>query len=291
MTTFDSFYIKKRMSKNLLVSPFLKWVGGKRQLLTEIQEAFPSSISRLRYYEPFIGGGAVLFRLQPKHAVINDFNQELINTYLVVKNNPEELIEDLQRHINDANYYYDLRNIDRETEVFSQLSDIQRASRIIYLNKTCYNGLYRVNNAGEFNVPFGGYKNPNIVNAPVIRAVSRYLNKADIQIMSGDFALALQTADRHSFVYLDPPYHPISPSSNFTGYIQGGWDSDEQIRLRDTCNELNNRGVRFLLSNSDCQFVREIYADYNISTVQAIRAINSDGKGRGAVNEVLIKNY
>ncbi len=279
------------MPKNILVTPFLKWVGGKRQLLTEIQEQLPRQISRYRYIEPFIGGGAVFFSLQPKHAIINDYNTELINAYRVIRENPEALIEDLTHHENTSEYYYNLRNLDRDAEAFEGLTEIQRASRVIYLNKTCYNGLYRVNNAGEFNVPYGGYKNPNIVNDPVIRAISRYLNKEDIRILNGDYTEALAEADRRSFVYFDPPYHPISQGSSFTGYIQGGWNEEEQIRLRDVCNELTQARIKFLLSNSDCPFIRQIYDGYEIITVQAIRAINSDATKRGAVNEVLIKNY
>lgn len=279
------------MPKNPLVAPFLKWVGGKRQLLTEIREQLPKQISRYRYFEPFIGGGAVFFSLQPKHAIINDYNAELINAYRVIKEKPDALLEDLCKHVNTPEYYYKLRNIDRSIKSFRRLSDIQRASRIIYLNKTCYNGLYRVNNAGEFNVPYGGYKNPNIINEPVIKAISKYLNKEDIQILNVDYAEALAEADKKSFVYLDPPYHPISQGSNFTGYIQGGWNEEEQIRLRDVCNGLTQRGIKFLLSNSDCPFIRDIYNGYTIITVQAIRAINSDATKRGAVNEVLIKNY
>lgn len=279
------------MAKNPLVMPYLKWVGGKRQLLTEIQAALPRGISRLRYFEPFIGGGAVFFSLQPKHAVINDYNEELVNAYLTVRDSVDELIEDLSHHVNEPDYFYQLRNIDRNAEEFGALSNIQRASRVIFLNKTCYNGMYRVNNAGEFNVPFGGYKHPNIVNAPVLRAVSTYLRSNDIQIVNGDYHVALEEADRRSFVYLDPPYHPISAGSSFTGYIQGGWNAEDQIRLKETCDELSERGVRFLLSNSDCQFIRDLYHDYHIEIVQAIRSINSDAAGRGAVNEVLVKNY
>lgn len=279
------------MSKNALVSPFLKWVGGKRQLIPEIREQLPKQISRLRYFEPFIGGGALFFSLQPKHAVINDYNEELINTYRVIRDYPEELIASLGEHVNTSNYFYQLRNLDREPDTFRQLTAVQRASRIIYLNKTCYNGLYRVNNAGEFNVPFGSYRNPNIVNAPVIRAVSRYLIREDIKILNGDYVHALEDVDRRAFVYFDPPYHPISQGSSFTGYIQGGWNEEEQIRLRDVCNQLTENHIRFLLSNSDCPFIRDIYNGYEIHTVQAIRAINSDGAKRGVVNEVLIKNY
>lgn len=242
------------------------------------------------YYEPFIGGGALFFDLQPKNAVINDYNEELINVYKVIKDNPEELIEDLKKHKNTAEYFYELRSIDRKPS-FSKLTNIERASRIIYLNKTCYNGLYRVNNAGEFNSPFGRYKNPNIVNEPTIKAVSKFLRTAKIQILSSDYEVVLKNIPTNSFVYLDPPYHPLSDSSNFTGYIQGGWSEEDQIRLRNVCNSLNDRGIRFLLSNSSADFIKEIYTGYNIHIVKAIRTVNSDSTKRGQVNEFLISNY
>ena len=276
------------MTKNKLVSPFLKWVGGKRQLLDEITERRPARFNR--YFEPFIGGGAVFFHLQPQQATINDANSELINVYHVIKNNPDELIADLEQHKNESDYYYLLRSLDR-TPSFADLSPVKRASRLIYLNKTCYNGLYRVNSAGEFNTPFGRYKHPNIVNAPIIRAVSNYLNSANVEILNTDYETALATAGRNDFVYLDPPYHPVSQTANFTGYVQGGWNEDDQIRLRDTCHNLNDRGVKFLLSNSSVPFIRELYAGYRIHTVKANRAINSVAKGRGAVDEYLICNY
>lgn len=275
---------------NKLVSPFLKWVGGKRQLMSTIVEHFPKNIQSLNYIEPFIGGGAVLFHLQPKKAIINDFNIELINTYEVIKNNVEELIIDLKKHENDSAYFYNLRSLDR-TEEFKNLTIIQRASRIIYLNKTCFNGLYRVNNAGEFNAPFGRYKNPNIVNEPTLKAVSKYLNSNKIIIESGDYSKILEQANNKSFVYLDPPYHPLSESSNFTGYIQGGWGVEEQIKLKNACDELNKKGVKFLLSNSSANFIKDLYKDYNISIVKANRAINSNGADRGEIDEVLIRNY
>ena len=218
------------MKKNKLIAPFLKWVGGKRQLMPAIKELIPKNYTN--YYEPFIGGGAVLFDLQPKNAVINDFNEELINVYQTIKENPEELISDLKTHKNESDYFYDLRALDREDN-FENLSNIKKASRVIYLNKTCYNGLYRVNNSGEFNSPFGRYKNPNIVNETTIRAVSKYLNTNKITILNGDFEDALKGIKKGSFVYFDPPYHPVSASSNFTGYVQGGFDMYEQVRLRD----------------------------------------------------------
>ena len=278
------------MAKNKLVVPFLKWVGGKRQLISEIKELLPKRRRNLTYYEPFIGGGALLFDLQPKRAIINDYNEELINVYRIIRDYPYELIEDLKRHENTAEYFYKLRAIDR-SPAFSNLTNIQRASRIIYLNKTCYNGLYRVNNAGEFNSPFGKYKNPNIVNAPVIKAVSKYLKTNDIHLSHGDYESCLNNISPNSFVYLDPPYHPISDSSNFTGYIQGGWTEEDQVRLRNVCNCLTEKGVKFLLSNSSANFIKEIYKGYDIHIVKATRAINSDSKKRGQIDELLIRNY
>ena len=278
------------MAENKLVVPFLKWAGGKRQLMPEIREMLPDGVTTHPYYEPFIGGGALFFELLPKRAVINDYNEELINVYTVIRDNPSELIEDLKRHKNTAEYFYKIRAIDRQP-LFSNLTRIERASRIIYLNKTCYNGLYRVNNAGEFNSPFGRYKNPNIVNEPVIKAVSKYLNSSQIQISSCDYALILKDIPTDSFVYLDPPYHPISESSSFTGYVQGGWDEGEQLRLRDVCNRLRDNGIKFLLSNSASDFIREIYSDYNIHIVQAKRSVNSNSSRRGQVDEFLIRNY
>ncbi len=275
---------------NKLVAPFLKWVGGKRQLMPSIVEHLPEDIKNLNYSEPFIGGGAVLFHLQPKNAIINDFNEELVNVYNVIKNNLSELIADLKTHDNNADYFYEIRGLDR-TEQFHDLTPVQRASRIIFLNKTCFNGLYRVNNAGEFNAPFGRYKNPNIVNEPTLKAVNKYLNSNNIVIRSGDYATVLEELDNRSFVYLDPPYHPISESSNFTGYVQGGWNIFDQARLRDACNELNERGIKFLLSNSSSPQIKDLYENYNITTVKANRAINSNGADRGEVDEVLIRNY
>jgi DNA adenine methylase len=278
------------MAKSKLVSPFVKWVGGKRQLMDSILEAMPKNIRNYTYVEPFIGGGAVLFHVQPQSAIINDFNSELINVYNVVKENLDELIIDLKKHKNESEYFYHIRSLDR-SEDFAKRGKIQRASRFIYLNKTCYNGLYRVNSAGEFNSPFGRYKNPNIVNEPVLRAVSSYLNSNDVRIFSGDYNDVLKDVDKNSFVYLDPPYHPISESSNFTGYIQGGWNIVDQTRLRKACDELTKRGVKFLLSNSASSFIKDQYRNYNIRIVKATRSINVDAEKRGEVDELLIRNY
>ena len=273
---------------NRLISPFLKWVGGKRQLMPTIKERIPKNYTS--YYEPFIGGGAVLFSIQPKKAVINDFNEELINVYQTIKEKPEELIEDLKTHKNESDYFYNLRAFDRK-EIFKNLSSIEKASRIIYLNKTCYNGLYRVNNSGEFNSPFGRYKNPNIINATTIKAVSKYLNINDITILNGDFEEAVKGVKKGAFVYFDPPYHPVSRSSNFTGYIQGGFNIEEQIRLKKLCDKLDQKRIKFLLSNSATQYIKNLYKGYKISPVKANRSINSNAKKRGEIDEVLIQNY
>lgn len=275
---------------NKLVAPFLKWVGGKRQLMPSIVDHLPENIKDYKYIEPFIGGGAVFFNLQPKNAVINDYNEELINVYQVIKDNLDELIIDLKKHKNEAEYFYSIRSLDRNGE-FKKLSAVQRASRVIFLNKTCFNGLYRVNNAGEFNSPFGRYKNPNIVNEPTLKAVNKFLNSNNIEINSGDYSEILKKTDKKCFVYLDPPYHPISESSNFTGYVQGGWNMYDQIDLKTACDELHKKGVKFLLSNSSADFIKDLYKDYKITIVKANRAINSNGADRGEVDEVLIKNY
>lgn len=214
----------------------------------------------------------------------------MINVYNVIKDNLDDLIEDLKKHKNDSDYFYNLRKLDRSKD-FEATGKIQRASRLIYLNKTCYNGLYRVNNAGEFNSPFGRYKKPNIVNEPVLRAVSLYLNSNNVQIFNSDYDDILKGLDKNSFVYLDPPYHPISESSSFTGYIQGGWNIYDQVRLREACDDLTRRGIKFLLSNSASDLIKDQYKDYNISIVKATRTINAYAEKRGEIDEVLIRNY
>lgn len=278
-----------KKNKILLAAPVLKWVGGKRQLMGEIEKVLPKTYTT--YYEPFIGGGAVLFELQPKKAVINDVNSELINLYNVIKDDVELLIEDLRKHENTSEYFYTIREMDRDRELYEKLSNIEKASRIVYLNKTCFNGLFRVNKSGEFNSPFGKYKNPNIVDEVTLRAVSKYFNKADIKILNSDFEQSLKGIRKGSFVYLDPPYDPVSSSANFTGYDKGGFNRDEQIRLKKLCDKLDKKGVKFLLSNSATDFIKDLYKDYNIKVVKAKRAINSNGSARGEVDEVLVRNY
>jgi DNA adenine methylase len=275
-----------------LVAPILKWVGGKRQLLTEINKYIPKKYGT--YYEPFIGGGAVLFHLQPPKAKINDFNGELINLYNVIKNSPEELINELSdsnKYKNISENFYRIREQDRNIKEYENMSDIEKSARMLYLNRTCYNGLYRVNSLGEFNSPFGSYKNPNIVNETTIRAINKYFSSNEIDITNCDFEEAVRGIKKGDFVYFDPPYAPLTRTSNFTGYTCSGFDDNEQIRLKELCDRLDSMGVKFLLSNSNCDFITELYKDYKIELVDAKRSINSKADGRGEVKEVLIRNY
>lgn len=277
------------MKKNKLVAPVLKWVGGKRQLIETFSPLLPKKITS--YCEPFVGGAALLFHLQPNVAYVNDINKDLMCVYTIIKSHVDELIEELKKYKNEADFFYSVRDWDRDKKKYDSLSEVERAARILYLNKTCYNGLYRVNNAGEFNSPFGSYRNPNIVNEPVLRAVSAYFNAATIHFSSLDYAEVLAGIKKETFVYLDPPYDPVSETSSFTGYSKGGFSREEQIKLRKCCDDLNSRGIRFMLSNSATSFILEQYASYNIKVVQAKRIINSVGSKRGDVDEIVVRNY
>lgn len=287
-------------AKNKLVQPFLKWAGGKRQLLSEIRKYIPKDINT--YYEPFIGAGAVLFDLQPDRAVINDINKELVNVYQAVKNDFDELVVYLKEHESkhDEKYFYEMRRLDRDPEEYARLSPVQKAARIIYLNKTCFNGLFRVNSRGQFNVPFGRYRNPNIVNEEVLKAVNDYLSFDDrVIILNEDFEKVVADAQKGDFVYFDPPYDPVSDTSSFTSYSLDGFKRDDQERLRDLCLDLHKRGCRFLLSNSATNFIKEIYEEVNteeetifhMKIVSATRSINSVASKRGKIDEVLVMNY
>jgi len=231
-----------------------------------------------------------LFALQPHRAVINDVSHELINCYIVIRDHVDELISDLTRHGNNAAYYYHIRDLDRTAE-FPSLSPILRASRTIYLNKTCYNGLFRVNSRGEFNVPFGRYQNPRILDEPLLRAISRYLRQNAITMTSLDFAEALQNTKAGDFVYLDPPYDPVSATASFTSYSLPQFNRSEQIRLKEVFAHLTSKGVYALLSNSATPFILDLYREYDPVIVAAGRAINSNAAGRGKTNEVLVCNY
>jgi len=276
------------MRTNKLVRPFLKWAGGKRQLIPELMKRTPKKIGA--YYEPFLGAGALLLELQRKRAVVNDKNGELINCYTVVRDSVDELIEALSGHHNDEDYFYQVRDWDRQ-DWFSGLSPIQRAARIIFLNKTCYNGLFRVNAQGQFNVPFGRYRDPNIVDVAVLKGVSEYLRTNDIRFYCGDFATAVETAKAGDFVYCDPPYDPVSDTSSFTGYDVNGFDRGEQLRLKIVMDTLTRRNCKVLLSNAATPFILDLYKGYFVDRVEATRAINSVAVRRGKVMEVLISNY
>jgi len=277
------------MKKIEFVIPIVKWAGGKRQLLNVLISLFPEHFTT--YCEPFLGGGALLFEYQPQTAIVNDINSDLIQMYEVIRDDVEALILELKKHKNTSEHFYEVRAWDRYKEKYDSLSRIEKAARVIYLNRTCYNGLYRVNNAGQFNTPFGKYKNPNIVNEPVLRGISQYFQEVDITISCRDYADVLAELPKNTFVYLDPPYDPVSDTAHFTGYAKGGFGREEQIRLRECCDDLERRGIKFMLSNSSTDFIREQYAAYNITTVQATRLVNSDASGRGQVDEVLVRNY
>ncbi|MDR1398362.1 MAG: Dam family site-specific DNA-(adenine-N6)-methyltransferase [Treponema sp.] len=275
-----------------LIKPFLKWAGGKRQLLPAIKKCLPANIHNYTYYEPFIGAGAVFFALQPHKAVINDFNTQLILTYMAIKEHVEDLIKLLSsyQNKNTKDYFYQTRNLDREPREFEQLSNTEKAARLIFLNKTCFNGLYRVNAQGLFNAPYGNYKNPAICEENTLRHISAYLNANDISITNYDFEIAVADSDKYSFIYFDPPYH--SPDkTNFTSYLAAGFSEAEQERLHTVFVRMTKQGAKCLLSNSDTDFIRNLYKDYKILSTQAKRVINSNATGRGFVNEVLIKNW
>ena len=266
--------------------PIVKWVGGKRQLMFELLKNMPENYNR--YFEPFIGGGALFFELQPDNAYISDMNEELINLYKVVRDNVDELIADLQKHDISKEYFMEIRNIDR-TEEYKSWSDVKKASRFIYLNRTCFNGMYRVNSKGEFNVPFGNYKNPRILDENNLINCSNLLKRTEIK--HADFSEILKRVKKGDFVYFDPPYVPLSETSSFTSYTKDGFDLDMQFKLRDVCDELDSMGVKFLLSNSDTKLVNELYENYNIKKVFASRQINANADGRGKITEVLVRNY
>lgn len=283
----------------VLPRPFLKWAGGKTRLIGQYQPYFPEKFTT--YYEPFLGGGAVFFYLAQQHpglqAVLTDINPELINAYRCVRDKVEELILLLEEHQsehskNNKDYYYSVRSR-------SYKKDTEKAARLIYLNKTCYNGLYRENSKGEFNVPIGRYKNPNICQADLLRSVSSLLAPAQIEVRKFDEILDFATSSE-DFVYFDPPYYPISATSNFTTYSRDNFKESEQLKLRDIFAELAERGVKVMLSNSNCDFIEKIYRDTQIFPNQSLpklieisasRGINSNSFKRGKIKEVLIRLF
>ena len=288
--------------------PFIKWVGGKTQLLEEVRKSLPrdfASRQNLTYVEPFVGGGAVMFWILQaypniEHAVINDINPELICTYRVIKEDVESLIAELTRIQSeyiplpaDEWKAYFMRK--RAQFNAKSSSSVETAAVFIFLNRTCFNGLYRVNSKGEFNVPHGKYSNPRICDADNLRACSSVLQK--VEILCGDFAETSRFAGPNTLFYFDPPYKPITETSSFTSYSKGGFDDSEQIRLRDFCDRISKDGSLFVASNSDPKdvnpeedFFDNIYNHFIIRRVSAARMINSDASGRGAISELMISN-
>lgn len=271
--------------------PFLKWVGGKNQLLAQFEAYFPSNVKR--YFEPFVGGGAVFFHLWnsgilPAQVFLFDNNEELINTYLVIRDKLDELIERLRIHKkkHSKEYYYKIRSLDRQD---IELTDTERAARTIYLNKTCYNGLYRVNRKGQFNVPMGSYKNPPILNEDVLENASQALQNVSIEVK--DFREIVDIAQPGDFFYFDPPYDPVSSTASFTSYTASNFGDEDQRDLSAVYTQLAQKGCLCMLSNSYTPFIRELYQEFRIEIVYAKRAVNSDANGRGAIKEVVVLNY
>ncbi len=304
---------KDKTTMNTEAKPFLKWAGGKGQLLSQLEYHLPDDLKKqdFTYIEPFVGGGAMLFHMLQrfpniKRAIINDINSYLITAYRVIKESSNELIErlaELEKQYNaldgdeaKKSFFLSARTIFNENE----LDDIDRTKYLIFLNRTCFNGLYRVNAKGKFNVPFGRYLHPTICNTELLKADSRLLNQVEVVILNGDYNQTLNhIGDGLNFFYFDPPYRPLNATSSFNSYAKENFDDNEQIRLRNFCAMLSRRpNVKWMQSNSDCTaknpedtFFEEIYCDFNISRVRASRAINANPSKRGKLTELLIKNY
>jgi DNA adenine methylase len=266
-------------------APFLKWAGGKGQLLGQLAPYFPTEFRT--YIEPFLGGGAVFFRLCPEKAVLADLNPDLVNAFQVVRDQPNALIEALDRHAElrkSEEYFYKVRR-----QEASGLSSAERAARMIFLNKTCFNGLYRVNSRGGFNVPWGGYLNPTLYERENLLSASACLQgKA---VLLADYRKACLRAKKGDFVYFDPPYHPLSETSGFTSYTKEDFGDPDQTALAQTFRRLDKRGCLLMLSNSPTPLVRSLYEGFRVEVLKAKRAINSKGTGRGAIDELLVMNY
>lgn len=273
---------KSILAKTVKAGPFLKWAGGKTQLLNELLARAPKEFNS--YYEPFLGSGALFFALTPHKAYLGDINDELINVFEVVRDKPDELVSSLAKHINTSEAFYLTRALNP-----NDLSTVERASRFIYLNRTCFNGLYRVNKQGKFNVPFANYKNPNFVQELKIKSASKALKHADIRHES--YVNLLKDAQPGDFIYIDPPYHPAGGYSDFKRYNKEGFSEEDQKKLALLYEELHKKGCKVMLSNSDTPFTRKLYSKWNIATLQAKRMINSDASKRGVVTEILVTNY
>ena len=273
--------------------PFVKWAGGKRQLLAELEKNFPKQFGT--YFEPFLGGGAVLFDLLAKKpnlkCSVSDLNSDLVLAYVTIRDKLGRLIESLENHSKNyhkdsTDYYYEVRKQEPKTQ-------IEKVSRLLFLNKTCFNGLYRVNSKGKFNVPLGRYTNPNIVNRENLITASKFLQSEKIKISCRDFESILKDAKKGDFVYFDPPYQPVSDTANFTSYTHRDFTEDDLQRLADLANQLNSKGVHVLLSNSNTKIVKKMFSSkkWKVKEIAVNRAINSNSQKRTGHKEILIKNY
>ena len=271
--------------------PFVKWAGGKRSIIDSLKKLVPVKYNT--YYEPFVGGGAMLFELQPKKAVINDYNSELINVYECIKDEDKfsKMCSELNKHETNhsEDYYYEVRDLDKDKKKYSKLADYKKAARTVYLNKACFNGLYRVNRKNEFNVPFGKKTSVNTYDGPNLGIIHCMLNMFDIKILSCDFEEAVKNAKKGDFIYFDPPYD--SDTTTFNDYTENGFGKDEQKRLSEVFKDLDKRGCYVMLSNYNTKLIKDLYKDYNFTYVKAQRNIGANSKNRGKVEEVIITNY
>lgn len=278
--------------KKYKIKPFVKWAGGKTQIIEKLKEFLPNEFNT--YYEPFVGGGALFFNLLPEKAVISDYNEELIMSYNCFKdlNNFSRMIEELKIHEQNHNeeYYLKVRDIDR-LDSFKEMEVYEKAARMIYLNKACFNGLYRVNSKGYFNVPSGKKEKVNAYNQELFDEIHEFLSTSNIKILNGDFEKVTNTAKQDDFVYFDPPYDTYDEKNGFTTYTKDDFGKDEQKRLSDIFKKLDKKGVKVMLSNHNTKFIQDLYEGYNIHVIQAKRMINSKAAGRGSVEEVIITNY
>lgn len=269
--------------------PFVKWVWWKRQLISQFEKLFPKEFNN--YFEPFLWWWAVFFNLQKEKSFLSDINEELINTYKIIKSKPKKLIEFLKTLEYSKECFINIRSWDREKDWTKKYTDIQRAGRFIYLNRTCFNWLYRVNSKNEFNVPFGSYTNPDFVQEENIINVSKLLKytKAEIKVQS--FDKVIEKAVRWDFVYFDPPYDVLSDTANFTSYVKGGFGQEWQKKLAETFKQLDNIWIKVMLSNHDTPLIRKLYKWYKFRIVKARRNINSKGDLRWQINEIVVLNY
>lgn len=277
--------------------PFVKWIGGKRQLLPDLEARLPAKLDV--YFEPFLGGGALFFHLAHRinQAYLSDKNEELITAYKAIQTNPRHLIEELSKHKNTQEHFQQIRDADRDVDYRWNWTPIQKAARFIYLNKTCFNGLYRVNSDGQFNAAFGNYSNPKIVDAENIFACNSVLCRPGVFVDAKNYLSvaseikSLTNLGRDVFVYIDPPYVPVSVTSQFTQYTKDGFSMQDQLALRDYCNELTRLGVKWMQSNSSAPIVFDLYKQYQIDTISAKRVVSASVSGRAPVTETIIRNY